>query len=163
MVADVKYYNGIGGLPVKAYKCMGTDVLELLAEIDFTNGDGNGSIYRIAKIPGNYVPVSVQINSEAVTSANDCDLGFYEPDEKGGAVISKDCLMNGGDLSSALAIGSEKNGLADLGVLNLGKTVRELLSRGIAERQEYTLALTANAGPTATKKAFLRIKFINAA
>lgn len=163
MPADVKLYENADGHPVKAIKITGVDSIEIVAEIDFTSGEGAGSIYRIAQIPANYVPVWGELNCEAVTSASDNDLGLYETDAQGGAVIDKDCLLDGGDLSSALAIGSGLNPIRDLGTLNIGKTLRELASDGISERQAYTLALTANAGPAATKKAFLRMRFVNAA
>lgn len=163
MAADKKLYNGVSGLPIAAYKCAGTDIMIIVAQILMTNGDGAGSIYRFAKIPSNYIPQAITIACEAITGANDNDLGFYQPDEKGGAVVIKDCLLNGGDLSSALAIGSELNGLRDLGTLNIGVKVADLLSKGLSERQEYTLALTANAAPTATKSACIRASFINAA
>ena len=163
MAADVKLYNNSDGDPVKAFKVAGVDSIEILAEIDITNGDGAGSIYRIAKIPANYVPVDGEINCEAVTGASDNDLGLYEPDEKGGAVIDKDIFVDGADHSSALAIGSGTNALRNLGTTNLGKTLAQLAGDGISERQAYTLALTLNSAPTATKKIFLRMRFINAA
>jgi hypothetical protein len=163
MAVDLKLYENSDGDPVKAFKVAGVDSIEILAEISITNGDGAGSIYRIAKIPANYVPIWGEINCEALTSMNDNDLGLYETDEQGGAVIDKDILVNGADHSSALAIGSGTNALKDLGTTNLGKTLAQLAGDGISERQAYTLALTANAGPTATGKIYLRMRFINAA
>lgn len=163
MSVDVKLYEDADGHPVKAYKVSGVDSIEIVAEIDLTNGDGAGSIYRIAQIPANYVPVWGELNCEAITSANDNDLGLYETDAQGGAVIDKDCFIDGGDLSSALAIGSGINAIKDLTTLKLGDTLASLAGDGASERQAYTLALTANAGPTATKKAFLRMRFVNAA
>ncbi len=163
MGADVKLYNGASGLPVFGYKVAGTEVTELIQKITMTNGDGAGSIYRFAKIPANAVIVDIKIICEAITSANDNDIGFYQPDEKGGAVINSAILADGLDFSSAVAIGSELNGLRDLGTLNLGVKVADLLAKGLSERQEYTLAITALAAPTATKSLIVRVRFLNAA
>lgn len=163
MAVDKKLYNDSDRDPVKAFKVAGVDSIEILAEVTLTNGDGAGSIYRIAKIPANYIPVDIKINCEAITGASDNDLGLYETDEQGGAVIDKDILCDGQTLASALAIGSEANGLKDLGTTNLGKTLAQLAGDGISERQAYTLALTANAGPSTTAKAYIRARFINAA
>ncbi len=160
-MADVKLYENSDGDPVKAYKVAGVDSIEILAEIDITNGDGAGSIYRIAQIPANYIPVWGEINCEAVTSMNDNDLGLYETDEHGGAVIDKDCFVDGADHSSALVIGSGTNAIKDLTTLKLGDTLNTLAGNADGARQAYTLALTANAAPGATKKIFLRMRFIN--
>jgi len=163
MSADVKLYESSAGQPIKSYKVAGTDGFDLIAEIDITNGDGAGSIYRIAQIPANYAPIWGELNCEAVTGATDNDLGIYETDAQGGAVIDKDCFIDGADLSSALVIGSGVNAIKDLTTLKIGDTLKDLAGDGISERQAYTLALTANAAPGATKKAFLRMRFINAA
>lgn len=161
MAADIKLYEDSNGLPIKARKITGVDSIEIVAEIDTTSGEGAGSIYRIAQIPANYIPVWGEINCEAVTSMNDNDLGLYETDEHGGGVLDKDIFVDGADHSSALAIGSGTNAIKDLTTLNLGKTLNELVSNADGVRQAYTLALTANAGPAATKKIFLRMRFIN--
>lgn len=162
-VNDVKLYESSTNQPIKAYKVAGVDGFDLIAEIDFTNGDSIGSIYRIAQIPANYAPIWGELNCEAITGATDNDLGIYETDAQGGAVIDKDCFIDGANLSSALAIGSGIDALRDLTTLKLGDPLKDLAGDGISERQAYTLALTLNAAATATKKAFLRMRFINAA
>ena len=155
--------NNFTGTAVKAFKVGGTDALLVLGKAEITSGDSIASIYRIAKIPANYVPFELELNCEAITSVNDADVGFYLDGEFGGAVVDKDILADGIDISSALALGSELNVLSALTVDLLGSTVAELLSDGKAEYQTYDLALTINAAATATGSVSFRGIFINGA
>lgn len=159
-MADVKVYDSTA---IKAVKFGGSDAIDIVAQIPITSGDVLGSIYRIAQIPANYIPVWGEITCEAVTSVNDADLGFYYDDEKGGAVADKDILVDGVDLSSALVPGAGHNALKSIGVLNIGETVAELLGLGRSEYAAYTLALTINVQAGATKNVQVRMRFVNAA
>lgn len=163
MAADNKLYVSSDNTPIKSFKVAGVDAIDICAVIPITNGDGAGSIYRIANIPANYIPVWGEINCEAITSLTDADLGLYENDEHGGAVIDKDIFADGVDLSSALLPGSGHVAIKSLPVLSIGKTLAEIASHGLAERQTYCLALTSNSAPGATKVAVVRMRFINAA
>lgn len=115
--------------------------------------DDDGSIYRLAPIPTNFVPVEILIACDAITNGTDYDLGFYRTAEEGGAVVKKDLLMDGQTMASASKV---LNGMGIVGIENYGKTIAELLgaaSVNAPNGQPYSnvntppvldLALTAN-------------------
>jgi hypothetical protein len=159
-VVDKKMYDSTA---IKAVKFGGSDAIHIVSVIPITDGDSIASIFRLAQIPSNYIPVWGEVNCEAITSLTDADLGFYLDDEKGGAVKDVDALLDGGDLSSALVPGAGHDALKSIGVPNIGKTVAELLEDNAAKYQSYTLALTLNAAAGATKIATVRMIFVNGA
>lgn len=121
--------------------------------------DDDGSVYKLAKVGANMIPLQIWINNDAITAGTDYDLGFYK---ENGVVADKDILADGADLSSAHAMGSELTGLSNLGAENIGKKVYELLGFTDATRAEdsYVLALTANTAGTAAGTISVRGLFI---
>lgn len=162
MAVDKKPYQT---KPYAGYKFSGSDEIVIVAQIAITNGDGAGSIYRIGQVPSNYIPVEGEINCEAITGLTDADLGLYETDEHGGAVLDKDLLVDGVDLSSALVPGAGHDALKSIGVTNIGKRLCDIstIADGSAERQSYMLALTAVAAPGATGVVAVRLRLVNGA
>ena len=121
--------------------------------------DDDGSIYKLAKVGANLIPLRIDINADALTGFNDADLGFYK---ENGVEADKDILADGMDISGGKAIGSEQNGLVSLGVDNIGKKVYELLGLTDATRAEdsYVLALTANTAGSGAGTVSVRGLFI---
>lgn len=120
--------------------------------------DGNGSIYKLAKIDSNLIPLKLEINCDALAGATDIDIGFYK---ENGVVVDKDVLLDGADIHAGAALGSEINGLGSLGVDNIGKKVYELLGKTSADKDTgYILAITANAASTAAGTISVRGLFI---
>ena len=156
-VVDKTTYKSTTNLPIDAVTVGGADMLYVLASFPITNGDSIASIYRIAEIPSNYIPVGGEITCDAITSVNDADLGLYETTENGGAVIDVDALMDGGDLSSALAPGSGLSPISAVTIANQDAALYTLASDVSSERQAYTLALTINAAATATGTVIVRL------
>lgn len=64
--------------------------------------DGNGSVFYLGNpLPSNAVIHRIELDFDAITSATDVDLGFYETVSAGAAVIVKDCLLDGQSLATA--------------------------------------------------------------
>lgn len=130
-----------------AGKVVGGRVVTIAGTFEIAAADDNGSIYKLAKLPANAVPVKCEINNDAITVGTDYDLGLYKED---GTEADKDILADGLDMSAAAAMGSEKNGLANLGGVDpltaIGKRLWELLGVSIASKGDegYILAFTAN-------------------
>lgn len=127
-------------------KISGGRVLTLAQTFEVAAADDNASIYRLARLPANAVPVECKIVNDALTSGTDWDLGLYK--QNGGAVVDKDIFLDGGDLSSARAITAPLDGLTNLGgadpLAAIGKKLWELLGLTEPNQQGYDLALTAN-------------------
>lgn len=121
--------------------------------------DNDGSIYKLAKVGANMIPLQIYLNCDAITGATDYELGFYKED---GTAADIDVLMGSEDIHAGAAIGSEIDCLQDLGVENIGKKVYELLGLTVATRSEdsYILALTANTVGTAAGTISVRGLFI---
>lgn len=136
-------------VPVDAIHASGADMLNIVARCTVTNGNSSGSIYRIAEVPSNFVPTGGEITCAALTGLDDVDLGLYENTENGGAVIDVDALLDGGDLTSALAQGSGLSPVSAVSLANQGKALYLLAGDVSSERQTYVLALTINANASA--------------
>jgi hypothetical protein len=145
----------------EARQLAGSDVLIINTKITMTSGNSAGSIYEIANVPADYIPVSIDINSAAITGATDVDLGMYQAESDGGAVIDANVFDDDLDLASGLAIGSEANGLLDMAIASLGTTFREIAGDAAGEYQSYCLALTLNdASISATGDVYFRIVLV---
>lgn len=106
--------------------------------------DEDGSVYKLAKLPANAIPVKCEIVADAIASGTDYDLGLY--DEKGTTVKDKDVFAQTIDFSSGFAIGSATNGLkTGPSIANIGKRIWELAGDTVNTKEAgYVLALTAN-------------------
>lgn len=131
----------------KPLKSHGYRTITSAGSFEIAADDDDGSIYRIDRIPADAIITKIELNADTITGGTDYDLGFYDVSTSvaNGAAVDKDVLLDGGDFSSGFARGSEKNGLSDVAIGNLGKKVYELLGKTVSNmKPEYDLALTAN-------------------
>ena len=154
------YKKSSDNIPVDAIHADGADSLYIVARATITSGNSATSIYRIAEVPSNYVPVDGEITCAALTGLDDVDLGIYETTEQGGAVLDVDALVDGGDLTSALAQGSGLNPVSAVSLANQGKSIYQLVSDVSSERQSYVLALTINKDAAATGDVVVKLKLV---
>lgn len=159
-VIDVTLYKNTTGIPIDAVQSPGADSIDIVAKIAITNGNTSASIFRIAEVPSNYIPVGGEITCSAITSLDDVDLGLYENAENGGAVIDVDALLDGGDVSSALVPGSGLSPISAVAIANQNAALYSLASDVSSERQTYVLALTTNATAGADGTIIVRLKLV---
>jgi len=159
-VVDVTLYKNTTNLPIDSIQSPGSDTIDIVAKIAITNGNTSASIFRIAEVPSNYVPVGGEITCSAITSLNDVDFGLYENTENGGAVIDVDALVDGGDVSSALVPGSGLSPISAVTIANQNAALYTLASDVSSERQTYVLALTTNATADADGTIIVRLKLV---
>lgn len=152
MAVEDKYIDAdivAGERPVGALS-RGQKPITKIATFEVAAADDNGSVYRIFKnVSAHLIPIDIRIYNDAITGMNDVDLGLYETDL--GAVIDKDCFMDGGDVSSAHASGSGLSGLSIVDVANLLRALYEYTSEdvGSIKKAGYDIALTANTAGSA--------------
>lgn len=106
--------------------------------------DDDGSVYRLARISDSDILLRATIMCDAITGGTDWDLGLYQKGTSG-AVLDKDCFMDGQTFASAT---KTIDGLQTVAIENRTKEIWSLLS-GITsqtrdENNEYDIALTAN-------------------
>lgn len=115
----------------------------------------DGSILRLCTVPTDFQLTSIQVLTEALTGATSADLGFYG--ENGGAVINKNILMSAQTLAAA---SRTIDGMANVSIANMGKTIGELLGYTAANAPAAVdLALTLNTAGSATGNIAVRTHF----
>lgn len=110
--------------------------------------DDDGSVYRLARVKSSWVPVSISVQTTAITGGTDYDLGIYRISTSAatGAVVDRDILMDGQTMATASLV---LNGMGAVTADNRGKTLWELAGLTADPQLEYDLALTANTVGTA--------------
>jgi hypothetical protein len=138
----------------------GASVLEFVASFEVDALDDDASVFRIGRsITGSLIPIEITVLNDGITGATDWDLGLYRPGL--GAVISKDVLGDGLDLSAARVIGAGITGLSNLVIEDLGSKLYELAGHTISNKLDsYDLALTANVAGSASGTVTVICRFI---
>ena len=144
-------------------KVAGGKVLEITGTFEMAAADSDGSIYRLARLPANAIPVEATLFADAAVDATDVDLGLYH--ENLGAVVDADLFADGLNLTAGIAITvNGNNGLTNLGgadpLAALGKKLWELLGLDAPTRGGYDLALTANTAGGAAGTVGYRFRYI---
>jgi hypothetical protein len=132
-----------------AARCGGEKVKALLFSFEVAVADDNASIYRIGKIPGRAIPLSLRIANDATAGLTNPSFGIYKPLEVGGALIDVDCLMVATDLNAGTATLTEKFAPA---IADVGKDVLDLAAVAEADKDQYAsvdVAMTTAAGVSA--------------
>lgn len=138
------------GLLASSFVTLGKELVVLAVTYEKTAADNDTSVLRMFKsVPGNLVPISGQLVSDAITGCTDVDLGIYKTN--GGAVLDADALIDGRTLASAVALGANTAGFTGLDVSKVGKKIYELAGHTAQQALGgYDIALTLNTGGTAT-------------
>lgn len=140
--------NIAAGKLAAAAQSTGAEERQILVTFNPAAADSDGSIYRIAKaLSPDLILRNALICNEVVTGGTDWDLGLYEPlnDAGVGAVVIKDCYLNGGDLSSAHASGSELSAISAVAAADRVKRIYEIAGHTqTTKKAAYDIALTAN-------------------
>ena len=165
--------SDLSGTPVKrgqTSKVAGAEARGFVQAFAKAAADGDGSIYYLAEIPASAVLQSLLLNNAALAGCTDVDLGFYKlhddgtitDDAKSDATSGADLLTNGADIAAGKAIGSDLNGLASLGIANLGKKVWELLgfTDPKLKNESYILGLKLNTAGAAAGALAVRGEFV---
>lgn len=146
MAVENKYVNSDVAAGNRSHGAQGANAWPLIETFEVAAADTDASVYRLFKgLPADLVPVSCTVMCDAITGGTDYDLGFYNTDL--GAVIDKDNLADGLDLSSA---SKTLDGLKDVAIENRAKRLYELAGHTLANKKSsYDIALTANTVGTA--------------
>ena len=151
--------NFLAGTRVPPHEAGYGTMRVLVGTFETAAADDNNSIYRLARVPANWVPVSLYIDCDAVTGMNDVNIGFHRTAENGGAAAETDAniLDDAKDLSSALV---NSWAMTDFDPANAGKTVGELAGATVlTQDKEYDLTLLAIAAASAAATVSYRAVF----
>lgn len=122
----------------------GGKLLCLAGVLEIAAADDDGSIYKLARLPSNAIPVKCEIVSDAIVGATDYDLGLYE--SNGVDEADKDLFMDGQDINAGNPLSAPLDGLkTGPSIDETGQKIWELLLKTLENKNEdYILALTAN-------------------
>lgn len=138
----------------------GGQVIAIAGNFETLVADDILSKYRLCKVGADWVPISIEINCDAISGATDMNLGLYDTLENGGAVKDYDCFMDGADLSSGKALGSEQNGLSSLPIDEIGDQMYEQAGDSAPTPDGmYDLVLTADSEIAAAATIAIRALF----
>lgn len=124
-------------------------VQALALTFEVAAADDNNSIYRIARIPANWVPLTLELYHDSIAGMTDVNIGFHRTAENGGAAAETDAniFYDALDMSTAA---NKVNGMGEIDPVNIGKTVGELAGKTVLTQDtEYDLTLLAIAAASA--------------
>lgn len=133
-------------------------VLCLQGTYEKTASDNDTSVLRVGKVPANAVPLyhNSFINNDALAGATDIDIGIYKPNEDtiDGAVVDKDLLSDGLDISAGNALSSPAKAFQTHPAIDeFGDSIKTLAETALATTlydEEFDVAITGNTFGTAT-------------
>lgn len=146
MAVENKYVDSLlaAGKLASALNTFGTQTVTMVATAAVAAANDDTSVYRLFKgVPSNFVPVKIAIHNTAITAGTDYDLGLYNVGTDG-AVVDKDILADGLDMSSARTIATDNN--AGMTSLTLSNGTQDLATLGAETNpaSAYDICLTAN-------------------
>jgi hypothetical protein len=125
----------------------GGRVVSIPFSFEVAAADDNNSVYRFARISPQAIIKSLKLLSDATAGMTDTDFGFYKPLELGGAVIDKDCIVDGADINAGKAVFTE---MFVPTIADVGKRAYEIA--GVTDYQKYgafDVAMTSVAAASA--------------
>lgn len=147
MAVEDKYINSnvASGKLAKAAHSGGAEVFCMVETFEVAAADDDGSVYRVFKnLPGDLIPVKIDLLNDAITAATDYEIGLYETGIAG-AAKDIDCLLGTTDISAGNARGSAVDGLGAVALSDAEKALFELAGDTTSSREAgYDLAVTAN-------------------
>lgn len=111
--------------------------------------DSDASIYRLFKdVNSSLIPVSMRVSCDAITGCSDVDFGLYDSLDAGGAVVDKDCLGDGLDISAGYSRILGLDCLVNVDLSEARKRLWELVDAVTltlnTKKGAYDIAMTAN-------------------
>jgi hypothetical protein len=155
-MAVVNQADDVINHPQAASEVSGGKVHRLVKVISIAQADDDGSIYLVGELPDCAIVDEITIESPAITSASDIDVGLYDVD---GTVVDKDCFADGLDLSSTTGLPTGPLGdpirqcMPALALADANKKVYEVAahvnkpfpaSGETPKRSKYRLCVTGN-------------------
>jgi len=145
MAVQNKWVNSLVAAGKKASpgNIMPGQVFAFACTFEIAAADTDASIYKVARLGANMIPVQIKINADASLGTSSISLGLYK---ENGDVLDVDCFAAASDYTAGMAMGSELDGLTALPIDDIGKKLWEITSLGLTEatrQNAYDLAFTA--------------------
>jgi hypothetical protein len=122
------------------------------------NGDSIGSTYRLARVHSSWRPRTLLLFCDAITSGA-ADIGLYDINSAGGAVISATCFATAQSIASAITLGTNVKYEA-LNIDQAEKTYWEIAGLTTDPSKLMDVVLTLTAATTAAGTLVLEVESI---
>jgi hypothetical protein len=148
MPVENKFANSLLGTGALLDSSKGGNTKLLSQSVAIAAADDDGSRYGLFLVKSNDVPIECNIQTTAITSGTDYELGLYDYSMDGivGAVVSKGLLMTGQTMATASVA---LNGMANVPANTRGQKFWQLLGLSSDPQKTYVVTLTADTVGTA--------------
>lgn len=130
-----------GGVKLVSGIIQGGMLREAVATVAVAIADANDHEYRLFRVQSHWRISQLLLWNDAITSGADYDIGLYDPEGRGGAVVDIDLFADAVSMTQArtapLDVTYELNDIA-----NIEKRVWELLGLDADPGLDYDLTLT---------------------
>lgn len=134
---------------------------EQVGHVAVAAGDDDNSVYRVARVHSNVRISELLVTNDAITGGSSYDLGLYDTDENGGAVVDADLFASAASMASA-------NTMRDLthesGQWPLEESEQALWEAlGLTEDPDklYDIAFTANTVGSAAGDIVAHVRYVD--
>ena len=142
----------------------GGQVIAIAGNFETLVADDILSKYRLCKVGADWIPLQIQINNDSIGGFTDANLGLYDTLENGGAAKDYDVFMDGTDIHSGAALGSEVSGLSNIDIDSIGEQMYQYAGDSAPTPDGmYDLVLTADSEITGAGTVAVRMLFAKAA
>lgn len=131
-------------------------VKQIVKTFEVAAADTDGFIYRLFPIASTAKILAIHLSCDAITAGTDYDIGVYQTRKNGGAVISKDCLLDGQTMATALR---DANGFTKPNIDSLNKVLWEHAGLTADPVRDLDIAVTANTVGTAAGTITVRVVY----
>lgn len=128
--------------------------------VEVAVADDDGSVYRMCRVPSNARISSIQVANDAITGGTDYDIGVYQTQENGGAVVDKDEFASAVDLSSALPFTEYLNEAAAAEHADTEKPLWAKLGLSGDPSVFYDISLTGNTVGGGAGSLSMKLKYV---
>ena len=118
------------------YECVLTGTLEANAD------DTAGSVYRMVRVPANFVPTEILLATDALGGSAAANVGVYKIEEDGGAAVDATEFASAVVVSSAVAWTKVMEEAAAADIAKIGKAMWERVGLTANPGIAYDIALT---------------------
>lgn len=120
----------------------GTQVMSAVGYVANATDDTSGSIQRFMRVPSNATVRSLRLWTGVATLAGAVNIGLYQTEENGGAVVDADLFATALALTGGPFVGAEVIDNAQLTVAEMVKPLWEVLGLTEDPQIDYDVATT---------------------
>ena len=130
-----------------------------MGTVEIAAADSDTSVYRMVRLPSNAVIYRIEILNDVITGGTSYDLGFYQINDNGGAVVDADIYATAIDMTVARSLPFDAS-FEVLDIANIEKRVWEVLGLSADPQRLYDLCFTANTVGTGAGTISMRVMWV---